>query len=74
MKSSCFGQVVGKEINVANCGELVNCFAMDGNWCKHVFRLKNPKKYNVTGFFFQLLAIKIISFKVVGQKNVVCVV
>ena len=71
LKSSNFGAVLGVEINVDNGTSFVASLSSDGDWCKRVFGLKNPKTYNVTAFFLQLIALRIIEFKTMDKKKMI---
>ena len=71
LRSSTFGSVLGVAINVDNGSEFVASLASDGDWCKSVFGLKNPTTYNVTAFFLQLIALRIIDFKTVDKKQMI---
>ena len=74
LKSSCFNDIMPFNMNVLNCNELVDSLYLNKDWCRMVIGIKGVKKYNVTAFFFQLPATKILSFKLVDKKVVCCVV
>ena len=61
-------------LTVANCDEFVDCLAKDKDWLLWVFGKESVTRYNVTAFFLQLLATKILSFELVGNKNVLIVI
>ena len=42
--------------------------------CKEVFGTKSPKRSNFVGFFLQLIATKIISFQLVDNPGLKCVI
>jgi len=73
LKSDRFGAVLGVEINVENGAAFVSSLASDGDECKRVFGLKNPTTYNVTVFFLQLIALRIIEFKSLDNTKMICV-
>ena len=56
-----------------NNDDLINTLWEDKDFCKDVFGLKNPSKGNVIGFFLQLIATKIISFELVNNNTLQCV-
>ena len=61
-------------LTVANCDEFVDRLAKDKDWLLWVFGKESVTRYNVTAFFLQLLATKILSFELVGNKNVLIVI
>ena len=73
MKSSAFGAVLGVEIKADNCNAFVASLSSDANMCKSVFGLKNPKTFQVTAFFLQLIALRLIEFKVRNNMEMICV-
>ena len=56
-----------------NKDDLINTLWEDKDFCKDVFGIKNPTKRNVIGFFLQLIATKIISFELVNNNALQCV-
>ena len=50
-------------ITVGNCDEVLDILAKDKDWLHTVFGKEKVSKFNVTGFFLQLLATKILSFQ-----------
>ena len=74
LKSLYFTDIMPFDLNVKNCDELVDLLYVNKDWCKIVFGIKGVKKYNITSFFFQLFATKILSFKLVDKKVVSCTI
>ena len=72
MKSSAFGAVLGVEIKADNCAASVASSSSDANMCKSVFGVRAPKTYQVTAFFLQLVALRLIEFKVRNNTEMIC--
>ena len=73
LKSQRFMQVLSIVLTVQNCEDVIGCLCGDKDWWILVFGLSFVKKYNVTAFFFQLLATKLLTFEIVDRTNVMCI-
>jgi len=73
--SSChFSDKMPYLITNADSDGMLDLLWNNPDWRKEVFGIKTVQKYNVTAFFFQLLATKILSFQWTNVKReVVCV-
>ena len=67
-------QVLKIVLTVQDCENVIGCLYGDKDWCIRVFGLSSVKKYNVTAFFFQLLATTLLKFEIVDKTNVMCIV
>jgi hypothetical protein len=57
-----------------NSDSIINTLWEDKDRCKEVFGTKSPKRANCVGFFLQLIATKIISFELVDNRGLKCVI
>ena len=72
MKSPAFVAVLGVELTADNCIALVASLSTDANMCKGVFGIRSTKQYQVTAFFLQLIALRLIEFKVRNNTEMIC--
>ena len=57
-----------------NCDTIINTLWEDKDRCKEVFDTKSPKRSNCVAFFLQLIATKTISFQLVDNRGLKCVI
>ena len=74
MKSTRLTSTLPLVMDHDNSNNIINTLWEDKDWCKNVFGTKSPSKANVVGFFLQLIATRIISFELVKNRGLKCVI
>ena len=74
MKSTRLTSTLPLVMDHDNANNVINSLWEDKDWCKDVFGTKSPSKANVVGFFFQLIATRIISFELVKKRALQCII